>query len=400
VGFSDPELGEMKKVVALFEKQHPNIHVKTVGGVSDEKILASIRGGNAPDLAQSFKTDDTGAYCRTGAWIDLKSYMDEAGIKASLFPQVAQYYSQYDGTRCALPMLADTYGLYYNKDLFKQAGLTRPPKTMSELAAYAKKLTKRKSDGSLDVVGLDPVMGFYEMVPEHFAPQWGVKWLDADGKSMLSRDPQWAKLLRWQKNLIDWYGYDKLVRFQAGAGDEFAASNAFERGKLAMNLDGEWRVAFIRRYHPNLNYGTAPMPVDDAHPELYGSGYVNGSLLGIPKNAKHKDQAWELMRWLATNDRALAELSNRIGNVPTTESSLHSPLLKPAPQFKVFFDIFGNPKTDTTPITAAGSAYLDQIQTFVTKWQAGRTDDLEGGLKKLDEQIDAQIQNASGGEAP
>ena len=54
-----------------------------------------------------------------------------------------------------------------------------------------------------------------------------------------------------------------------------------------MNFDGEWRVAFIQAEHPKLNYGTAPMPVDDAHPELYGSGYINGTIIGIPKNGKH-----------------------------------------------------------------------------------------------------------------
>ena len=55
-----------------------------------------------------------------------------------------------------------------------------------------------------------------------------------------------------------------------------------------MNFDGEWRVAFIHNEHPNLDYGTAPMPVDDAHPELYGSGYINGTIIGIPRGVKHE----------------------------------------------------------------------------------------------------------------
>ena len=97
---------------------------------------------------------------------------------------------------------------------------------------------------------------------------------------------RWTKWLNWQKTLIDWYGYNNLVKCQAGLGDEFSASNAFENGKLAMNLDGEWRVAFIAAEHPKLHYGTAPMPVDDAKPTLYGSGYINGTIIGIPKNGK------------------------------------------------------------------------------------------------------------------
>ena len=126
---------------------------------------------------------------------------------------------------------------------------------------------------------------------------FGGKWTDSKGKSILSKDPAWARMLRWQKSLVDYYGHDKLVRFQAGLGDEYSSSNAFETGKLAMNLDGEWRVAFIKAEHPELQYGTAPLPVDDAHPELYGSSMLNGSIVGIPKNAPHKDEAWKLLRY-------------------------------------------------------------------------------------------------------
>ncbi|HYY33305.1 MAG TPA: hypothetical protein VE693_06930, partial [Gaiellaceae bacterium] len=46
-GFTERELGVMKDVVADFEKTHPKIHVKVVGGISDDKIVAAIRGGNA-----------------------------------------------------------------------------------------------------------------------------------------------------------------------------------------------------------------------------------------------------------------------------------------------------------------------------------------------------------------
>ena len=62
-------------------------------------------------------------------------------------------------------MLADAYGLYYNKDLLEKAGLTEPPKTVAELMDYAKKLTVKNADGSLEVVGFDPSFGFFENTP-------------------------------------------------------------------------------------------------------------------------------------------------------------------------------------------------------------------------------------------
>src|SRR5205085_1427868 len=168
------------------------------------------------------------------------------------------------------------------------------------------------------------------------------------------RSPGWTQWLKWQKGLIDWYGYSKLVKFQAGLGDEFSASNAFEAGKIAMLLDGEWRVAFIANEHPDLNYGTAPMPV--AHANLYGSGYINGTIIGIPKNGKHEAQAWDLVKWLTTNTHALAELSNGLRNVPSTSASTHSKELTPDAHFSTFLKIFAHPKSGTSPIMASGAS--------------------------------------------
>jgi multiple sugar transport system substrate-binding protein len=400
-GFTDRELGVMKDVIADFEKTHPDIHVKVVGGISDDKIVAAIRGGNAPDVAHSFDAGAyTGAYCSNGAWIDLADYMKQDGLSDDVFPEVPRQYSQFEGTRCALPMLADVYGLYYNKDLLAKSGIDSPPQTVSQLMDDAKKLTERNPDGSLKVVGLDPFDGFYENVAAHWAPQWGVDWVDESGKSNLAAQPGWADMLRWQKELIDWYGYDNLVRWQASAGDEFSAQNAFERGKLAMNLDGEWRVAFVQSEHPELNFGTAPLPVDDAQPDLYGSGYTSGSIIGIPKTSGHKDEAWQLLKYLATDTGALVKMTNGIRNVPTTTDALESPDVKPDEAFNIFLDIFGNPNTRTTPITLVGSANQDLVDAFVTKYQAGKVDDLEGGLADLDQQIDAQLEAAGGAQVP
>ena len=78
------------------------------------------------------------------------------------------------------------------------------------------------------------------------------------------------------------------------------------------------------------------------------------------------------MKYLATDEHALALLSNGLRNVPTTTASLKSSELTPDPKFKVFLDIFAHPKTATTPITAAGSANQELFQNFVAKWQAGK----------------------------
>jgi multiple sugar transport system substrate-binding protein len=391
------ELTSFKALAAEYDRAHPDVTVNVVGGITDDKIVAAIRSGNAPDVASSFNSYNVGNYCGSGGWIDLAPLMRKDHINASIFPPAPRYYTQYAGKRCALPLLADDYGLYYNKSMYAAHGIKSAPRTLSELAADAKKLTVRNKDGSLKVVGFDPFLGFYENTPERWIVGYGGKWTDAKGHAILAKDAAWSKWAKWQKSLIDWYGYKNLVKFQAGLGDEFSASNAFEAGKVAMNFDGEWRVSFIKHEAPKLNYGTAPMAVDDAHQNLYGAGYINGTIIGIPRGGHHLDQSWALVKYLTTNSHFLAQFSNDIRNVPTTTASLKSKEIVPDKHFATFLQIFGNPHSTTSPIMASGAAYTNLVGSFFEKWQAGQVGNLASGLSKLDSQLDAQVAQAKGG---
>ena len=167
-GFTGRELDVLDGIISNFEQQNPNVSVDSVGSVNDDKIVAALRGGNAPDVTLSFSTDNTGAFCSSGGWIDLTPYIERDDVAIDDFPQAVQDYTQYQGNRCAMPLLADVYGLYYNQDMFDAAGIKSPPKTISELDADAKKLTQR-------VLGrhrsrspaTSPRSAFYENVPAH-----------------------------------------------------------------------------------------------------------------------------------------------------------------------------------------------------------------------------------------
>src|SRR3712207_8131013 len=53
-------------------------------------------------------------------------------FRSKTFPKPLLEYTQFEGKRCALPILNDAYGLYYNKDMFKAKGIAGPPKTLTE----------------------------------------------------------------------------------------------------------------------------------------------------------------------------------------------------------------------------------------------------------------------------
>jgi len=399
VPFTGGELSFVRKVINGFEHAYPNIKVNLVGNINDEKIIAASRSGNVPDAALSFTTDNTGVFCKDNTFLNLGPAIKRDGIDLANFPPAQRQYTEFQGTRCVLPAMADVYGLYYNKHMLEQAGIAGPPKTVSELAADAKKLTVR-SGSSLKTVGFTPYIGFYENSGAHFGPLWGASWLQPDGKSAIASDPGWGEMAEWVKQLVDYYGNSTLVRFQAGAGGEFTSSNAFQTGKLAMNMDGEWRTALIKSETPNLQYATAPMPVADGHSQLYGGGYTTGNITGIPKGAPHPAAAWELIKYLATNVQAQVELSQDLGNVPTWIPALDRVHATASPQFQTFLAIFSNPHTTTTPITASGEASQKTLENYLEKYQAGEGGNLQQGLKQVASQIDAQEAQASVGSAP
>jgi multiple sugar transport system substrate-binding protein len=389
--FTDREAKAFQSVVDDFQASHPKIKVVVKSGQDDTKATQAISAGKGPDLDLSYSTDITGKFCSSGAFRDLSGYISRDKIDMSQFPQTVKNYTEFNGKRCAMPLLSDTYGLYYNKTLLAKAGYTAPPKTMTELAAMAKKLTQRNADGTIKVAGFVPTVGFYENAPAHYAPQYGAKWLTGDGQSAIGSDPTWQSWLQSVKSLTDWYGSAHLTKFTAGAGQEYSADNAFETGKIAMAMDGEYRTAFIQSEHPELKFGTAPFPTADDKTSLYGAGYVTGNIIGITKGAKNPNAAWELLKYLTTDTNALVKLGNGVKNIPTTLPALHSPNLQVSANYKTFVDVFANPNSATTPASPNGGAYQNTFQDFVIKYQDGKVSDLAAGLKGVDSQIDAAL---------
>ncbi len=393
--YSGREWRQYNEVLADFQRQYPWITVEHTPGKSDQDFIRSATAQQPPDLAISPGPDNVAKFCSTGAYLDLNQYLQADGIDLStVVPDQALRYTSYQGDQCTLPVLSDAYGLYYNKDLFAKAGISEPPKTLTELTADAKKLTEFNSDGSIKVAGFMPLSGFYENPALFNGVYTGSKWYDDNGQSAFASDPSWASLLQWQKSLVDWYSYDKLQKFFASLGgpdSEWSTAQGFETGKLAMALDGEWRVAFIDSDKAKVNYATAPFPVADDHSELYGAGQIGGDVIGIPKGAEHPAEAWLLLKYLALDTGAEVKLANVLKNIPTTFESLKDPGLNSNPYFKPFMQIFASTSSAFKPLTTIGDTDSTIWGNFIAKWEAGQVGDLQAGLEGVAKQIDDQL---------
>ncbi|UKY50284.1 ABC transporter substrate-binding protein [Streptomyces inhibens] len=393
-GWSTP--GEMKAIndsIARFEKLHRNITVKVVPNVTDETMNQALRAGgdDAPDVVSSFTTNNVGQYCSSGMWTNLDRFMKKSGVdKEKVFPKTLLDYTSYRGKQCALPLLADSYGLYYNKDAFKKAGITRPPRTMSELKRDAVKLTRRAKDGSYQQVGFMPNFRLYQNSPDRMFAQWGPTYFDKHGKAQLAKDPATKKFFATQRELIEAQGgYGPLEKFRTRFGEEMSSQNAFLTQKLAMHMDGEWRGLMLRQAKAKFGWDTAPMPVPDDQADTYGKGYLTGTVAGIAHSSQHQNAAWELVQFLTINTEQVVRFANDIHNVPSTKAALKSPKLDADPTFRTFLDIARNAHSVALPPSVNGGQYVTALQDFSYDVEAGKVHDLDKGLRGLDAQIDA-----------
>ncbi|MCX4667170.1 ABC transporter substrate-binding protein [Streptomyces sp. NBC_01381] len=397
-GWSAPsEVKAVQANVDAFEKAHPNIHVKVVGNMNDDKINQALRAGGskAPDVISSFTTNNVGKFCSSGAWVDLDPFFKKDEIDPEkTFPKTMNEYTQFEGNRCAAPLLGDAYGLYYNKDEFKKAGIKSPPKTWSEFTSVAKKLTKAKGD-SYEQLGFMPNYHGYETKTEHYFGQWSPTYFDKDGKSNVAKDPAFADGFTYQKKLVEELGgYQKLEKYRSTFGDEWGAKHPFHTGQVAMQMDGEWRLGMAKEAKVGFDIGVAPLPVPDDQKETYGKGYVIGTIAGIAATSEKQNASWELVKFMTTNTDAVVDFANAIHNVPSTHDALKSPKLKYDPRFKTFLDIAENPDSTTTPASVNGGPYLVSIQNLGYDFEKGKQKDLKAGLEKTADEIDTDIEQA------
>ncbi|MEU7052271.1 ABC transporter substrate-binding protein [Streptomyces eurythermus] len=391
------EVKAVRSLVAGFERAHPNIHVKVVGNMTDDKINQALRAGGdrAPDVVSSFTTNNVGRFCSSGALVDLNPFFAKSGIDPEkTFPKPMTEYTAFEGDRCAVPLLGDAYGLYYNKTAFAKAGIARPPRTWSEFLADARKLTVRQGDGYRQL-GFMPNYHGWESTTEHYLGQFSPTYFDKDGKSNVAKDPAFARAFTLQKKLVDELGgFRRLERFRSTLGDEWGPKHPFHTGQVAMQMDGEWRLGMAEEAKPDFEIGVAPLPVPDDWAAQYGKGYITGTIAGIAATSRKQNAAWEFVKYVTTDTDAVTGFANDIHNVPSTLAALKSPKLKYDPRFKTFLDIAANPWSTSAPASVNGGVYLVTIQQFGYDYESGKATDLKAGLEKTAAQIDTDIVQA------
>ena len=312
------ERDALQEIVDSFNESQDDIYVDmlTVTGDPARKLMLAASAGNPPDIASIWS--DSTTYASKGALMPLSKLCEEAGFDENYFmPAIWEDMNSY-GFIWFLPNTAYDYTLYWNKQLFREAGLdpNQPPRTIEELDEMSDRLTivkikrngvgqsvrftdlteKEKKDKNFEIEQL----GFSPSIPGNwktYFPFWfGAKYWNGSDKLLLnSREGHEA--ISWYAGYGERYGADNLNKFESAYGKPGSASDPFITENMAMVFFGSWMFNFIRAFNPSLDWDTAAFPGVNYDPENPIT-YVGSDLLVIPRDSKHPKEAFEFLKYM------------------------------------------------------------------------------------------------------
>lgn len=239
-----------QKLVANFESKY-KIHVnfEVLSGDYNAQLKSRITAGTAPDVMY-INSDHIRDYETTGA---LKNLSFLKNVKGLGFP--SEFYSNlqagynYKGAPYAVVKDVSPLALWYNKDMFAAAGITKAPTTWAQLKTDACKLTDKTKKISGISLSADPA-------------RW-LAFLQEAGGSLLNKSQTKATVnTSAAKSALAFYA--GLVRSGCAARpDQLGAGwngEAFGKGVAAMAIEGNWLTSAMQQTYPNIHYGVAALP--------------------------------------------------------------------------------------------------------------------------------------------
>ena len=361
-GFSAHEVDTLNQMIEKYwDPTHPNIKVIAEGEKSGEAMLTAMSGGEPPDVLMAPSSEVVSLWAHQGAIMDLTSSVEP--IKADLEAQQVKAgldWTVYDGKFYALPFVNYNWGLFYNKDLFTEAGLDpeKPPKDMAELADYARKLTKVDANGNITQLGWMPMTNEWSAI--NYLMNWGGKFYDPTTGQPTANDAAIIKAFEWDLALANEYGLGKITTFTSGFTE---GDNPFQLGKVAMYIDGCWMVTFNANYAETLNYGVAAIPYGDEN--FANANDVGTNPIVIPVGSKHPKEAMEFAIFFSMNEQISSEFSALISNLPQLKSQLST--FTDDPRTKFFAEYSNSATAGAWAPVPYSSKYIDELITAIGK---------------------------------
>lgn len=335
----------------------------------EQRTLVAAAGGDPPDVAGLYDFIIP-QYADQGALRPLDDLVDEFDIDVGAFNPVWIDIGTYNGKLYALPSTPYTIALYYNRALFREAGLdpNHPPQTTAEFEAYARKLTRLGPDGRIVQGAFTPspaMLGWWPWVwPVFFdAELW-------DGRTFTLDSPQTRASMEFVTNirkidgLDDAAAFDEWFKFEGTAGAIESAQNPFLSGRVAMVYQGPWMSNWIRTYKPDLDYGVAAFPSVTAERRY---ALASCDVFCVPAGARHPREAMVFIAWLMQQDvmEELCQRHNKISPFRTPGESFYAN--HPNPHIRTFVELSASADAFSYPDMPMWAQVKDELLQMLNR---------------------------------
>ena len=331
---SASQVEHFRWVEEAYERLNPDIDVvfEQFPGNSlkdyEIKLRLQFTSGTAPDI---FFVNDrvVSEFARFGLVSEapdfIRAYADSMSLNEAI--REAPYFG---GKSYGLTSDIASTVLYYNRQLFKEAGLDpdAPPTTWAELLQYAERLTAYDENGNLERVGLS-------LRKTGYKPGTAEKWLtflfsaggdafDEAGTRALFN----SKAGREATELYNHVLFDKKLDSVEFDGDQ----QGFGQGRVAMFVREVHVIRWLQEYYPDLDFATAPIPA--LQESVSGGGTY---LWAVSGESPHQQEAWKFIQYMMSHE-VYARYAAIGGVIPTIRSVAELPQYKNDPYLSVFLN--------------------------------------------------------------
>ena len=308
-----------KEQIKLFESRHKGIKVINDPGADAQRLLTQLAGDVPPDVMALYDPQTIRLFAKNDVLLDLRPYIKKYNLPIDkLYPQLKPYI-YYQDRIVGIPENCGPYVLFYNKRLFREAGLPypKPGWTWQECLEAAKKLTKYEIVAGRKV----PIQkGLYVSNSDwwFFIWMYGGRLFSPDGKRCTMDSEAVKKGIRfWASLRLKHHVMPTTSEAQSMAPTGAWGSEAllFRESKVAMTISGRW-LAIQYREQKDLEWDVTSVPHGPNRVTLLAS-----KAYAIPKTCRHKKAAILFIKHLLSleNQLLVANYGDGIPSMNTQE---------------------------------------------------------------------------------
>ncbi|NEN07837.1 extracellular solute-binding protein [Diaminobutyricibacter tongyongensis] len=370
-----------KAMVRAWNSLHPKEPITAqevpAGKSSEEVIGAAITAGTTPCLVFNNLPAATGQWQKQGGLVDLSKFPDGATYIEGRSGRTADQYKSSDGDYYQMPWKQNPVMVFYNKTIFRKAGIdpTSPDlSTYSKFIAAAKKI--KASGAAPYAIYPAPTSEFFQANFDYLpllAAQNGGNTFIQNGMANVAGGDSLAVANFW-----------KTIYADRLAGNEQYQGDAFADGKAAMAIVGPWAIAF---YGDKVQWGSVPVPTKDGVAADKTYTFPDAKNIGMYTSCKNQGTAWDVLKFATSKDQD-GKLLNISGQMPIRDNlaTVYASYFAAHPAYKEFGS--QSARTVDDPSGPNTVAELQALRDAYTKSVIAGSGSVEDAFRAASKKID------------